>query len=282
MHPVRGEAEGETPAEEKPKLNYYTSLGVEKTATADEIKKAYRKKAMEWHPDKHPNNQEEAQTKFTEIAEAYEVLSNPLDRREYDELGKEGHGGFRDKKFTDPGDMFKEMFGEENPLSQFFNKMQNLDKDPELMAKQEARRNTLGEALADFYAAVGHKKLAGEPLACLEEVTKQKFEGREAEFYEFLKKRYKQPKFKKALADLAPAFEVFAGAAEKDQQETMMKMMGSMAGMPGVNFVGPDGKPLGGQGMDSDDMADMLEAQKEKAEREAKRAKKRRKRKSDL
>lgn len=64
--------------------DYYKILGVEKTATEDEIKSAYRKLAMKWHPDRNPGNVEEAKNKFAEINEAYETLSNPDKRRQYD------------------------------------------------------------------------------------------------------------------------------------------------------------------------------------------------------
>jgi molecular chaperone DnaJ len=67
-------------------------LGVEKTATADEIKKAYRKKAIQYHPDKNPGDKE-AEEKFKEAAEAYEVLSNPDKRARYDQFGHAGMGG---------------------------------------------------------------------------------------------------------------------------------------------------------------------------------------------
>jgi molecular chaperone DnaJ len=74
------------------KRDYYEVLGVEKTATADEIKKAYRKKAIQYHPDKNPGDKE-AEEKFKEAAEAYEVLSNPDKRARYDQFGHAGMGG---------------------------------------------------------------------------------------------------------------------------------------------------------------------------------------------
>lgn len=54
-------------------LDYYKILGVDKGATDDDLKKAYRKLAMKWHPDKNPNNKKEAENKFKQISEAYEV-----------------------------------------------------------------------------------------------------------------------------------------------------------------------------------------------------------------
>jgi len=67
-------------------------LGVSKSASADEIKKAYRKLAIQYHPDKNPDNPE-AEEKFKEAAEAYEVLSNPEKRLRYDQFGHQGLGG---------------------------------------------------------------------------------------------------------------------------------------------------------------------------------------------
>ena len=66
------------------KRDYYEVLGVEKTATADEIKKAYRKLAKKYHPDANSDNKEEAEKKFKEIAEAYEVLSDEGKKKQYD------------------------------------------------------------------------------------------------------------------------------------------------------------------------------------------------------
>ena len=78
------------------KRDYYEVLGVSKTATADEIKKAYRKLAIKYHPDKNPGDKA-AEDKFKEAAEAYEVLSNDEKRQKYDQfghsMGPQGFGG---------------------------------------------------------------------------------------------------------------------------------------------------------------------------------------------
>jgi hypothetical protein len=61
-------------------LDYYKILGVDKGATDDDLKKAYRKLAMKWHPDKNPNNKKEAENKFKQISEAYEVSRSSMCR----------------------------------------------------------------------------------------------------------------------------------------------------------------------------------------------------------
>ena len=90
--------------------NYYDVLGVEKNATQDDIKKAYRKKSIETHPDKN-NGSKESEEKFKEISQAYETLSDEKKRQEYDMFGQSGNrqqysGG------VDMGDIFGDMFGD--------------------------------------------------------------------------------------------------------------------------------------------------------------------------
>lgn len=69
--------------------DYYEVLGVGKNASDDELKKAYRKLALKWHPDKNQGNQEEASRRFKEISEAYDVLSDPEKKKIYDMYGEE-------------------------------------------------------------------------------------------------------------------------------------------------------------------------------------------------
>ncbi|MBQ2851977.1 MAG: DnaJ domain-containing protein, partial [Bacteroidales bacterium] len=99
--------------------DYYKVLGVERSASQDEIKKAYRKLAVKYHPDKNPDDKV-AEEKFKEISEAYQVLGNADTRKKYDELGANwkqyensgfsgfggGGQGFNASGFSDFFDMF--------------------------------------------------------------------------------------------------------------------------------------------------------------------------------
>lgn len=76
------------------KRDYYEVLGVNKNATDEELKKAYRRLAKKYHPDANPNNKEEAEKKFKEVNEAYENLSDPQKRKMYDQFGFNGPQGF--------------------------------------------------------------------------------------------------------------------------------------------------------------------------------------------
>jgi molecular chaperone DnaJ len=135
------------------KTDYYDILGVSKSASADEIKKAYRKQALEWHPDRHKDDKEAAEKRFKEINEAYQVLSDSQKRSAYDQFGHDafapggmpggfggtggpftqtgrygpftytytttgGDGGnpFAGFDFGDPFDIFEQFFGGGNPF----------------------------------------------------------------------------------------------------------------------------------------------------------------------
>ena len=87
------------------KRDYYEVLGVEKTASEVEIKTAYKKLAIKYHPDRNPDNPE-AEAKFKEAAEAYEVLHDPQKRQQYDQFGFNGPQGFGSAGFTDINDIF--------------------------------------------------------------------------------------------------------------------------------------------------------------------------------
>ena len=106
-------------AEEMPR-DYYEVLGVQKTATQDEIKKAYRTLAKKYHPDVSTEPKDVAEAKFKEISEAYEILSDPEKRKLYDQYGHEGvknsfgQGGFDWSDFTRADDI-SDIFGDAGP-----------------------------------------------------------------------------------------------------------------------------------------------------------------------
>ena len=93
----------------------YDRLGVPSSADESEIKKAYKKAALKWHPDKNPNNKEEANKKFQEISEAFDVLSDSSKRSSYDNFGMDGindNGGPN----INPEDIFSQFFGSGSPF----------------------------------------------------------------------------------------------------------------------------------------------------------------------
>jgi len=103
-------------------VDYYRVLEVSRTATNADIKKAYRRLALKWHPDKNPDNQDEATKKFKELSEAYEVLADDKRRRNYDQTGTTGFNNssnsrrndydydFGQFKFRTPEEVFREFF----------------------------------------------------------------------------------------------------------------------------------------------------------------------------
>eukprot|EP00638_Chattonella_subsalsa_P022252 CAMPEP_0117877770 /NCGR_PEP_ID=MMETSP0950-20121206/14428_1 /TAXON_ID=44440 /ORGANISM="Chattonella subsalsa, Strain CCMP2191" /LENGTH=153 /DNA_ID=CAMNT_0005731901 /DNA_START=50 /DNA_END=508 /DNA_ORIENTATION=+ len=120
--------------------DYYKTLGLSKNADENDIKRAYRRLAVKWHPDKNPDNRKAAEAEFKKISEAYEVLSDSEKRKVYDQYGQEGYQqfaqgggtppggggffpgaggmgsgdysfGFDQTGFTDPRELFEKMFG---------------------------------------------------------------------------------------------------------------------------------------------------------------------------
>lgn len=98
------------------KRDYYDVLGVSRNATQDEIKAAYRRLAKEYHPDRNPNNRAEAEEKFKQLSEAYEVLADPEKRRIYDMYGHEGVAG----QFGPGGFDFRRHFTHREDLEDIF------------------------------------------------------------------------------------------------------------------------------------------------------------------
>ncbi len=101
------------------KRDYYQVLGVARNASAEELKKSYRRAALEWHPDRNPLRKQEAEERFKELTEAYGVLIDPQKRAAYDRYGHAGLGsqpftGFDEAIFADFADIFGDFFGFED------------------------------------------------------------------------------------------------------------------------------------------------------------------------
>src|SRR5206468_7016798 len=95
------------------KRDYYEVLGIARNATGEEVKRAYRKLAVKFHPDKNPDDPK-AEEKFKELGEAYDVLMDADKRAAYDRYGHAAFsqtGGFGRGGFHDPFDIFREVFG---------------------------------------------------------------------------------------------------------------------------------------------------------------------------
>ena len=103
----------------KNKRDYYEVLGVARGASDEEVKKSYRRAALQWHPDRNPNNKQEAEERFKEVTEAYSVLIDSQKRAAYDRFGHAGlgpqpFGGFDESIFADFSDIFGDIFSFED------------------------------------------------------------------------------------------------------------------------------------------------------------------------
>jgi DnaJ-class molecular chaperone len=142
--------------------DYYKILNIEKNASEDEIKKSYKKLAVKWHPDKNPNNIVEAEAKFKEISEAYQVLSDPQKKEIYDNYGEEGlknEGGMGGGQgFNSPEDIFKMFFGGggASPFSNHFEGNGFFDSQRSSIKKSEPKVINIPVSLKDLFT--GSKK----------------------------------------------------------------------------------------------------------------------------
>jgi len=245
--------------------SYYEILEVPKDADAKAIKSAYRKMALKWHPDKHTSDKEEAEQRFREVAEAYEVLSDPERRRQYDHggdvhqqgpasgAGFEGVFGDAFRGFRDPKDLFKDMFGDSDPFadfSKFFDDV-HIHEEPvgggnsEDLAKAQ---EDLAKSLATFYGAVGKSDRA-TPKAALELLKMPKWVGKEQKMLRSLKAKYPEPQYRDALGRLSRAFDAFEQATNRGGGRGASGGFGDFGGgMPGMDFggFGDLGKMFGG------------------------------------
>jgi len=132
------EEEEEELADEPPSIEPYTVLGIEKSATADEIKSAYRKAALKHHPDKAaPHLKDEAHTKFQEVAFAYAVLSDPIRRKRYDTTGSTSESMDADGDFS-WSDFYSEQFRDvvtEDAIERFAKAYKNSDEERDDVVK---------------------------------------------------------------------------------------------------------------------------------------------------
>ena len=155
------------------KRDYYEILGVSKSASADEIKKAYRQHAIKYHPDKNPGNSE-AEDMFKEGAEAYEVLSDPNKKAKYDQYGHEGlsgngfGGGFSNE---DIFSRFGDIFGDDSPFGSFFGgggRGQRVRKGSNLRIKLKLKKSRLTEWLPHLELLSNHVQLVVDQDKCPE------------------------------------------------------------------------------------------------------------------
>lgn len=177
--PINWSLEGCNILEMVKDTEYYEVLGIEPTATAMEVKKAYRKKAMLTHPDKHPNDPEAA-SKFQAVGQAYQVLSDPSLRARYDEFGKEDavpQQGFEDatEYFTAifGGDGFKDWIGEFSLFKDLNEASEEMDQSAK--AQAEAKSESTATEVSGA-STVASKNDSNEEIKLDKKLSKQQRE----------------------------------------------------------------------------------------------------------
>jgi DnaJ-class molecular chaperone len=136
------------------KQDLYAVLGVAKTASEDEIKKGYKKSALQHHPDRNPNNKEAATIKFQEVNKAFNTLNDPEKRARYDKFGvvdgENNESGGMPGGFN-PFEMFSNMFGAQGNGMPGFNMNGNMNNDSRRNAKSPDKKITINISLTDVY-----------------------------------------------------------------------------------------------------------------------------------
>lgn len=158
-------------------VDYYEVLGVPRQASAETIRKAYRKLALKWHPDKNPKHKEEAERRFKQVAQAYEVLSDARKRKVYDRCGEVGEVGscgaagspFQDAfqyvfSFRDPAEVFREFFGGRDPFS--FDSFGDLFDN--FFGDQRSRRGSRSRGVVPFSTSFTDFPTFGDGFASLD------------------------------------------------------------------------------------------------------------------
>jgi curved DNA-binding protein CbpA len=213
---------------------YYDILGVEPEASATEIKKAYRKKAMLTHPDKNPNDPEAAR-KFQEVGEAYQVLSDESLRARYDEFGKDE--ALPEEGFADPTEMFSMMFGGESFKDWIgeLSMLKDLSETAELLGEEPSSESTdlqhkadgsVSNASTASNAAPKRGKLTKEQREQLEKLREKKKQEKKERVDELSKKL--DPKLAKlalAMRDEAD-FKKFQSDLQREIDDLKMESFG--------------------------------------------------------